>query len=351
MDTTMDTSDNIARANLPPSLRNLTDQQLAAMDGLFRQQQQSIQAEQSQNATHEAISVPQVKVRKHLADPEPFDGSNESGYRAFETSLKAKLHIDGAYIGGRTNQVYYCFTRLSGKAASMMQPWMARHENDTTIFTVGNFIDQLRKAFQNPELERQAEEKLYNMRQGRATVIDYLADVDRTILEANALSYADSSKISCARRGLNQELKDVLVAVREPTTYPEWCRDIIHIAQKASTNKAQKSSGRYGPATDFSSRRPQPPPEVPESTTPMDWEPTVSQLRERRAKWVDEREIAKRRRENRCIRCGSSDHYLKNCIFKPARRPGGRDPRVNNIGKLLEEAALEDEERGESEKA
>ena len=70
-----------------------------------------------------------------------------------------------------------------------------------------------------------------------ATVIEYLEEFERTILEANALKYPDSSKISNPRPGLNQSVKNILVSTKEPTNYREWCRDVIHFAQKDYTNK------------------------------------------------------------------------------------------------------------------
>ena len=40
-----------------------------------------------------------------------------------------------------------------------------------------------------------------------------------------------------------------------------------------------------------------------------------------RAKWVTQQEIAGRRESNECLRCGSSEYYIRQYHLAPARRP------------------------------
>ena len=182
---------------LPPALQTLTPElfKFEAMEAFFNHQQQSqrsIQLREAQTTAQRAIDqslvsyqaiLGQPQAQKHLGDPQAFVG-NQSEYRVFEMALRAKLQIDGAHIASETNRVYYCFTRLAGKAAGMMQPWMAAYANNMAEFTVEKFIGQLQNTYLNPELERLASDKSRNMYQGKKSTIDYLADVDRTILEA-----------------------------------------------------------------------------------------------------------------------------------------------------------------------
>ena len=87
----------------------------------------------------------------------------------------------------------------------------------------------------------------------------------------------------------------------------------------------------------------------------MDWEPTLAALKQRHVKWVDEEERAKRRREGRCLKCGSPAHYVKACPFGSPRRPGGQAPRPQNpparvqgLSDFLESAELEEPEAGKA---
>ncbi len=41
----------------------------------------------------------------------------------------------------------------------------------------------------------------------------------------------------------------------------------------------------------------------------------------KRAKWVDEKETALRRKEKRCLRCGRDGCWISECPLLPARRP------------------------------
>ena len=72
----------------------------------------------------------------------------------------------------------------------------------------------------------------------------------------------------------------------------------------------------------------------------MDWEPTLSNSRQRRAKWVDEVEMKKRREEKRSIsllRLARTTSFLRYCIFLPAQRPPKEGPRVQKSQQIFGE--------------
>lgn len=51
----------------------------------------------------------------------------------------------------------------------------------------------------------------------------------------------------------------------------------------------------------------------------------------RRAKWVADSEISRRREEGLCLRCGSSGHYVADCPYLPPRAPQTSRPPLTNI--------------------
>jgi hypothetical protein len=62
----------------------------------------------------------------------------------------------------------------------------------------------------------------------------------------------------------------------------------------------------------------------------MDWEPTKinrviqkqnRELQGKRAKWVDQEELDRRRKEGRCFRCGRTGCSVAECPLLPPRRP------------------------------
>ncbi|KAF2741590.1 hypothetical protein M011DRAFT_379131, partial [Sporormia fimetaria CBS 119925] len=65
----------------------------------------------------------------------------------------------------------------------------------------------------------------------------------------------------------------------------------------------------------------------------MDWQPTRVNFAtfdstasvKRYAKWVSRDEIAKRRQNGLCLRCGASGHMVRTCPHLPPRRPQSAD--------------------------
>jgi hypothetical protein len=93
----------------------------------------------------------------------------------------------------------------------------------------------------------------------------------------------------------------------------------------------------------------------------MDWEPTRAapaapaqngQKAKKRAKWVSQEEMNKRREEGRCFRCGASGHIANKCEYdaprRPANAPLARGPRVAAGKAEIVEPQLEDEEEDDS---
>lgn len=236
-------------------------------------------------------------------------------------------------MGEESNRVWYAYSRLSGRAAEQMQPWGSIFA-DSKQFTVNKFFEQMQSAFQDPELPRRAVAKLGSMRQGKQPLPEFIPEFDRTLLEAKAGDWHDAVKINYLRKGLSQELVNALIFVDEPEEYTAFCSKSKLLDQK---REAARSTGYPHPILTNAQRSTGP------AKVTNDWEPALSQLRQRRAKWVGDEEIAKRRRERRCVRCGVSGHFIRDCIFQPARRPNTPCPQVQDLGVIERTAELEPE--------
>ena len=84
----------------------------------------------------------------------------------------------------------------------------------------------------------------------------------------------------------------------------------------------------------------------------MDWEPIRvakavpkedrdRHLQGKRAKWVDQAELDRRRAESRCFRCGRSECRVERCPLKPAKRPNTTARKAKP--KPVTEAAVEED--------
>jgi hypothetical protein len=70
----------------------------------------------------------------------------------------------------------------------------------------------------------------------------------------------------------------------------------------------------------------------------------------KRAKWIDEKEKERRRREGRCFRCGRTGCVVAECPLLPARSPGSARANHSQVkkSKPVVKALVEDTEDEES---
>ena len=291
--------------------------------------QPPLQAPTSQSTSQAPRASGAAPKRAKLPDPTKFNG-DRFAYPAFEEQLLGKLEVDGAYLGGQAIQVNYAFGLLEGQALEFMRPWMQSWRN-TAFFTVNSFLTQLRGGYEDPELQETARQKLEELRQGDRSVIDYLAEFDKTFLEARSHGLPAWAKINAVRKGLNRKMGRLLVTVKEPSDYSSWCAELKGLARKDDSEGHRASRlPRYDaprPAQCYIS--PPVPSFPPASRFPPIQTPPAPEVemtlgtttQRRRAAWVSPEEVARRLAEGLCRRCGGAGHYIRNCPFLPARRP------------------------------
>ena len=295
----------------------------------------------------------QKRPRPVLPDPEPFSG-NRPMYQQFKTKLLAKLSVDREALGGPEERLWYSFGRLSGPAAAQVLPWVSIHAESGKARvddrTVHEFFEHLDSVFLDKELQEKALADLNSLQQGSRSFGELLNVLRRLIMEAGGDGWTDRVKRGFLDAALSGKMKDNMIQLQKSENFDTYCQQLQQIADRLQERQSEKATGgnRRGPAPSF-----QPPPSPSpgnDKADPdaMDWEPTLSKLRQRRAKWVDAAEIAKRREEKRCIRCGSPAHFLRQCVFLPAVRPGNPTPRVESLRQLEESAELEPEEPGKA---
>ena len=261
------------------------------------------------------------RPRPRLPDVEKFDGSDKSLYPQFESQLEAKLQVDAASIGETTEQIWYSFSRLSGKAAARIHPWIATYKG-TPGFTVENFVAQLRTAFQDAALQEKAIDRLNTIRQADRPFDDFLSEFDRLLLEAGAHAWDAKVKKGYLKSALNRSMKEKLVVIEEKETYEGYCQQIKAIADRL----ADFRSRRYRPGFNQGAGN------TNDNGAAMDWEPTVNNARSQRAKWADNATRKRRRDEGSCIRCGGPNHYIANCPYLPAVPPHAQGRENANRG-------------------
>lgn len=318
-------------------------QQLAEQSArLAATENQALPAQAQHTVTQPSYILP--SRRPKLPDPAKFSG-DRLRYAAFEEQLLGKLQIDGEFLGAEEVKVTYAFGLLEGDAVEYMRPWMQTMRG-TLSFTVENFMKHLKTAYQGPEFTENARQKLQRVQQGDRSVVEYIAEFDKTFLEAQSAGLPDWSKINDVRKGLNKKMGRLLVTAPEPSDYPTWCTLVKTLARKdeaeanRTTGLPRRETQRQPPSSSPTPLNQQElPPKFPqpEAAKAPEVEMTLGATgQRRRAAWVSEEERGRRRKEGLCRRCGGNGHFIKDCPYLPARCPNLNMSTIKTVEPLLE---------------
>ena len=234
---------------------------------------------------------------------------------------RAKLRLD--YVESSEETKFFALhNKLRGEAASQLQPWV-KAISGTTNATAENLFVQLEISFGDPHKQEKAQRKLHQLRQTNKSFMEYFVEYRRLLLEAGGTDWPDAVKKSYLRAGLSQELQEQMIGREDISQSLEaYCDELKKVSDQMEAfrmrNRGQQPHQRQGER----SRRP-PPAAITPAVTPlpgtqnlsdkMDWQPSgpATMVNVRRAKWVSQEELDKRKREGRCFRCGTSTHMRK----------------------------------------
>ena len=282
----------------------------------------------------------EVVRREQLPKPPEFAGKR-SEFRSWLTQMYAKLTTDKSHEL-ESVRFWYMHSRLRGDALTQVEPWVnAVHQNGQ--YSVDGLVEQLRAAYDDAQTAERASRKLNVMRQGNKSFAAFLAEFDRTILEAGGLAWADQVKKTFLNNCLSTELKTALVPIAAPIVYRDYC-SLLHTVSNNLEALQKDTKRRTTPQ--FAA------PEIAPAPDAMDWVPTpiqVAAARTKRAQWVERDVIQKRREGERCLRCGEKGHFVSGCTLLPAVPPRDvrtRPKKVEVKAVSLEEDLCESEDPG-----
>ncbi|KAJ5571813.1 retrotransposon gag protein [Penicillium sp. DV-2018c] len=250
--------------------------------------------------TQEPISTAsrRVRPRPRLPDP-PLFGGNVNDWPTWRITMENKLTVDGEAIGSRHAQFMYIFSRLEKLAWKNTGTFVKHRRSEGSPEEI---LEYLERIYGDPNAQARAARKLHQMKQPDGVSFPrFLPRLEKEFADAGAINWHDQARRQILLGSLNKTMSAALMNRGIPNTYSEL--------------NGRKST-RRGKFTDE-----------------MDWEPTVSANKVRprenrnratngkRAKWVAEEEITRRREEGLCLRCGEEDHFVSNCPYRPAERP------------------------------
>ena len=289
--------------------------------------------------------------RKELSELDEFKGEKQM-LQPWLIQAKEKLSIDLASKSERI-RVAYLAGRLREDAQKKMAPWLETCEAQNK--TVEEFYRQLELLYGDPMKARRAHRELEEMRMGKRSFADHYALWQAKLIEANGMAWADTVKRGYLMRTLTSELRDAMasaVALGSLDRFDQLVAALHRVDEQRAENKGYDRLNRP-PFTQQSSQFSVTSPNL--ESDAMDWEPTPAQVApartsngaRRRAKFVNNEEMAKRRKNGWCLRCGDSTHRIRDCPYLPPRRPLGKSPPTHRVSAALLEEEEEDKGRAE----
>ena len=245
-------------------------------------------------------SRPDPRPKPVLPDPDKFTGQALK-FDTWLPSIKAKLRVDGTAIGDPVAQFYYVYLNLDSNAQAMVLPQLGQSEASQS-WNYQTILDQLSRVYDNPNKVQEAEDKLYDIKQGSDSIPTYIAKFERVLYEARGQDWPDVNKISAFRNGLSPMVRNRLrQQLNLPALYPAFLRVVQQLSGRSIPSSAYPPSNS-GPT---------------HTSDPMDIT-QISTIDDRpndspRARSISPVQRQRYREQGKCVRCGSSDHWVKDC--------------------------------------
>lgn len=261
-----------------------------------------------------------VAVRpKHKLPIPSYDGEKKAEFPAFMGMVEAKFKFDFLAMGDTDEERIWCaYGWLNGKASSRMFPWLSSQLHAKQPLTIDCYLDQLSKAFSDPQLQQKAIAKINKLEQKTKPFRDFLHDFEQTLLEAGGWDWSDAVRKGYLKAAINEQLAKQLVSVQEPNSYDDYVALLRMTSDNLEELKRREVNSKdvvkqFGTTTAES----------------MEWEPTRRQVGagkrpdqpRHRATWVSAEEIQRRKEAQLCLRCADDNHFVGKCRLLPARRP------------------------------
>jgi retrotransposon gag protein len=219
------------------------------------------------------------KVRK----PTPFDGTNASQLPEFLAQVHVAFKARPFEHPTEEDKVWYAVSFLEGPALSFFEPYMHMDELPAEMDSYPLFVDQLRKAFGDPDLRGKVSHQLRQLRQTGSAAV-YAAEFRRL---ARQLNWENENLVGQFFDGLKDEVQLELAR----TDYPEELGPLILHAVRVDNLQQRLRSRRA----------------LTKTTLPI----TSPGQR------LTEPQKEYRRKNNLCLYCGDAGHMIRTCPARP----------------------------------
>lgn len=290
------------------------------------------------------------RTKAILPDPPKFDGTRND-FEGWKSQMKDKIEVDGEVIGSKRNQFIYVASRLEGKGLQLALTFITTHRDASDASSI-KILDYLDTIFGDRHKAQRAVEILRTMKQGsKEPFSGFIPRFEKALADAGGMDWPDLVKRSHLNGAMTFELRRLAITMPVVESYSKYVDELMRVSD------LYRSTMKHAPKEQQQSSRQKTPP-----ADAMDWEPTRAApatstqnkgLKEKkRARWVSQEELDRRRREKVCIRCGGSGHFVDKCEYAAPRRPketpSARGSQAG-AGKVVEPQLEDTEEEDDSE--
>jgi TolA-binding protein len=262
-------------------------------------------------------SAESASLTERLPDPDKFEG-DRTDLRRFVSQIHSKLKANYDRFPTRLARMSYVTGRLKGRAYAQVLPHIKAGECQLPDYQ--DIINLLERAFGDPNRINNARAELFRLRQAHKDFSTFFAEFQRLALEGEM---SEEALPTLLEQAVSRELRGMLVH-NPPPSYKyhdlaAFLQDLENRRRRFATELQPAPRRTNAPPKEYpltprkkslSPRRGRSPPENRQpAEDPMD---ISNQRRYNRPN--------QRRENNQCFRCGSANHYLRDCP-EPDTRP------------------------------
>ena len=258
-------------------------------------------------------STPNTESQPKVRLPDPFDGDRRQ-LRGFLNQLRLVWRIQPRRYPTDAIKVALLGTLLKGSALQWFSPLL--EADDPRLNNADTIIQLLEDAFGDPDRQNTASRKIEMLSQGRRPASVYASEFR---LIAGDLDWNDSAKMHQFQRGLNHDLKQLLLSKSKPTTSESAINDAIECDNRLFELRSSSRANRILQYVPLSATGTTNANSLPPTSDPMILDGALPS--QPRAPLTPEER--RRRMDNRlCLYCAEERHIALNCPRLTSRISG-----------------------------